>query len=135
VRRVLKVEAPLAYIGAIGEDPAVLTRVPKRIRAETTYRPEVYHYFIEEAARRRISGVMADRVLHEVPSTVFFENLGQMVELSTKLATDLITEHALLVDITGAGKVCALALYRLAIEFDLPCLFVTELGAVTWLRQ
>jgi hypothetical protein len=78
---------------------------------------------------------MADRVLHEVPSTVFFENLGQMVELSTKLATDLITEHALLVDITGAGKVCALALYRLAIEFDLPCLFVTELGAVTWLRQ
>ncbi len=135
VRRVLRVEASVAYLGAIAEDPGVLQAVPKRIRAETSYRPEIYHYFVEEATRRRLSGVTMDRIIHEVPADIYNHDLGKMYELVYRLAQDLIREHAILVDVTGAGKVCALALYQLAIEFDLPAIFVTELGAVTWLRR
>jgi DNA-binding PadR family transcriptional regulator len=135
VRRVLGVEAPIAYIGAIDEDPGVLQAVPKRIRAETTYRPEKYHYFVEEATRRRLSGLTAERVLHEVPADIFYHDLGKMYELVYHLSHELIREYAILIDVTGGGKVCALALYQLAIEFDLPCIFVTEMGTVTWMRR
>lgn len=135
VRRVLDVDAPVAYIGAIGDDPGVLHAVPKRIRAETTFRPETYHYFVEEATRRRLSGLTADRILHEVPSDIFYHDLGKMYELVYNLSQELIREHAILIDVTGGGKVCALALYSLAIEFDLPCVFVTEMGTVTWMRS
>lgn len=135
VRRVLGVTAPVAYIGAIGDDPGVLQAVPKRIRAETSFRPEKYHYFVEEAARRRLSGLTPDRVLHEVPADIFTHDLGRMYELVYSLSQDLIREYAILIDVTGGGKVCALALYQLAIEFDLPCIFVTELGTVTWMRR
>ncbi|MFX1509829.1 MAG: hypothetical protein ACFFBR_05940 [Promethearchaeota archaeon] len=135
VRRVLGVNAPVAYIGAIGDDPSVLHAVPKRIRAETALRPEKYHYFVEEAARRRLSGLTPDRILHEVPEDIFVHDLGKMYELVYSLSQDLVREYSILVDVTGGGKVCALALYQLAIEFDLPCIFVTELGAVTWMRR
>ena len=134
VRRVLGVEAPVAYLGAIGEDPGVLHAVPKRIRAETSFRPEKYHYFVEEATRRRLSGLTSERILHEVPSDIFYNDLGKMYELVFTLSQELIREHAILVDVTGGGKLCALALYQSAIEFDLPCIFVTELGTVTWMR-
>jgi DNA-binding PadR family transcriptional regulator len=135
VRRVLAVEAPVAYLGAISQDPGVLTAVPKRIRAETAYRPVKFHYFLEEATVRRLSGVTADRELHEVPSTIFNDDLEQMYALVRKVATDLIQEYALLVDLTGAGKVCALALFRLAHDYDLPCIHVSELGAISWLHR
>jgi hypothetical protein len=135
VRRVLGVETPIAYLGAIGDDPGVLTAVPKRIRAETAYRPEKYHYFVEEATRRRLSGLTVDRILHEVPADIFADDLGKMYELVYRLAQNLIREYAILVDVTGGGKVCALALYQLAIEFDLPCIFVTDIGTVTWMRR
>ncbi|MFX1565835.1 MAG: hypothetical protein ACFFCH_07590 [Promethearchaeota archaeon] len=135
VRRVLGVNAPVAYIGAIGDDPGILHAVPKRVRAETSFRPEKYHYFVEEAARRRLSGLTSDRILHEVPEDIFLHDLGKMYELVYRLSQDLIREYSILVDVTGGGKVCALALYQLAIEFDLPCIFVTELGAVTWMRH
>jgi len=134
VRRVLGVEAPVAYLGAIGDDPGVLHAVPKRIRAETAFRPEKYHYFVEEATRRRLSGLTPERILHEVPSDIFYNDLGKMYELVFTLSQELIREHAILIDVTGGGKVCALALYQSAIEFDLPCIFVTELGTVTWMR-
>ncbi|MFX0169795.1 MAG: hypothetical protein ACFE89_10620 [Candidatus Hodarchaeota archaeon] len=135
VRRVLGVKAPIAYLGAIGEDPGVLHAVPKRIRAETTYRPEKYHYFVEEATQRRLSGLTAERVLHEVPTDIFYHDLGRMYELVYHLSQELIREYAILIDVTGGGKVCALALFQLAIEFDLPCIFVNELGSVTWMRR
>jgi len=135
VRRFLGVEAPVVYLGAVGEDPGVLTAVPPKLRLETSYRPEKYHYFVDEAMRRRLSGLTAEKVLHEVPSSVFYGDLERMHSLARQLVERLIQEYAILVDVTGASKVGALALYRLAIEFDLPCLFMTELGSITWLRE
>ncbi len=135
VRRVLGVNAPVAYIGAIGDDPEVLHAVPKRIRAETSFRPEKFHYFVGEAARRRLSGLTSDRVLHEVPADILNYDLGKMYELVYRLSQDLIREYAILIDVTGGSKVSALALFQLAIEFDLPCIYVTELGTVTWMRR
>jgi hypothetical protein len=70
-----------------------------------------------------------------VPSAIFNDDLEHMYALVRKVATDLIQEYALLVDLTGAGKVCALALFRLAHEFDLPCIHVSELGAISWLHR
>lgn len=135
VRRFLGVEAPVVYMGGIGEDPGVLTAVPKRLRRESSIRPKRFHYFVDEASRRRLSGLTPDREIHEVPSAIFNDDLEQMYKLVWNLATKLIWEHTILVDLSGGGKVCALALYRLAFEFDLPCLFVAELGSLIWLQR
>jgi hypothetical protein len=135
VRRFLEVEAPIVYMGGIGDDPGVFTAVPKRLRRESSFRPKHYHYFVDEASKRRLSGLTPEKEIHEVPSAVFNDDLEQMYKLVLDLATKLIWENTILVDLSGGGKVCALALYRLAIEFDLPCLFVTELGSILWLRS
>ncbi len=135
VRRYLEVDAPVVYVGGIGEDPSVFTSVPKRLRRETSIRPKQYHYFVDEAARRRLSGLTPDKEIHDVPSEIFNDDLEQMYKLVLNLATKLIWENTILVDVSGGGKVCALALYRLAIEFDLPCLFSAELGSIIWLQH
>lgn len=135
VRRFLEVETPIAYLGAVSDEPRVLTVIPRRLRAETPYRPVKFHYFIEDRLRHRLSGVTPDQEFHEVPSSIYNSELEQMYSLAVNLGEQLIQEYAILVDVTGASRVCALALYRLAIEFDLSCVFITELGPSYWLRE
>ncbi|MHA2407769.1 MAG: winged helix-turn-helix domain-containing protein [Candidatus Ranarchaeia archaeon] len=120
VRKYFDIAAPLAYIGAIDSEDMTPVAIGRHLRETLNLDPNRYFMIIAGSTRGRWKPPGSEFV--QFTEDVWSKDYHQVLSVIRKVIDKNINEMTFVVDVGGGPKTCSLALFKLAMDYDFPCI-------------